>query len=97
MTLNLTYAHVSGIHRNYFVIESVKTGLILLNQLGLESRLAISRDINLYLAIISGDGFAATTISRIPFTPTFQITFFVTQRQVSSAPKALYNKAFLRF
>lgn len=63
---DLPGAHAARVHGYDLVIKAGETALVLRDQLRLEPRLTVARDIDLQLAGICGHAVAAIAVARVP-------------------------------
>jgi hypothetical protein len=65
MALNLALRHAARIKRDDLLIEAVKARLVLLDQLRLELRVAVTRHVNLDLAALAAQGLRGGAVARV--------------------------------
>jgi hypothetical protein len=77
--LDLAAGHAARIRRDDLVVEAVEAGLTLLDELRLELRVAVARDINVELAALATDGFRGLAIAGVAAVFTGGVVLFVTE------------------
>src|SRR5205085_3004003 len=89
-----TLRHAARVERDDLLIEAVEAGLVLLDELRLELRVAITRHVNLDLAALAAQGLRGGAVARVARRVSTQRVLFVAEVVSQLAVQGAFNQGF---